>query len=896
MVQPSDFSDILRQVGWTDGFNIPALSDENRRLEAEVAAMLREKASLMISVAELDDLMGSLKSHTQELETEYTQNETMLSVQQKQIEKEDARIRVLQGEQSRLKNAISMEKQERKNIEERCKKIEHQINTALHPNKDLEAVQQHWQKQEALANLTAGTLEDFYKQDEAKLKELELQRLRLQEQVTSATKKLHETNSSVLALEQQLETSANKYKVIIGAKSELADRWKVTANNVREKEEMCRGLKQEVDALSHVVENKQAEMRATKELEENEQRRNCEIMAHTRLLEHDAVKLRETLRENKTTSAALGEEVDSLQRYLAGCGSDLAELRKRSQDTTKRINELESQRDIAREGCLQRKLRLENLGSLTGNSEKRNQRLEGMLQEKMRAVSKMKNDMHRIESETTQAKQEALKVKQETGNCLAVANAEEVTLRHVNQQKNEVDKLLEKHRDMLLNIDVEIQRADLRLQKIANEKAVDAENTARLSEKESLLKEAYSQKRAALTELERDVRNCETGERQVVQSLVAAKQQLEALQAAERAYWAEVDGGDAKMTANRTEVESCQVKLSLMKAKVTKRNEELSRLKAEVLSLKNTALQADRVGKLQSAELASEISALDAEVTAAENGNTELKQAIKKRKLRIQQLQGVFDMTIKSMEGSGAENLDAAECITKQQIRVAQEKGELVNRGNTLDLQIRTAEKEIQAMENTLTLVKSANDRFRSSLSLPGAQQAEDVEIDPDLAGKIKSEEERQVKLKAELRQKKETEAKMYTKCQNLRDQLAETEERYQQLITESAERKHMVDELEREIAEQDVKLKRAFAQARRLKRELRAGHSGPTFEERDLEVREMKRVSSAALKQLWELGPQAKPLVAKYLQEKDLPTEAPQFKARTSKTLSQLSITGPSE
>lgn len=29
-------SEILRQVGWTEGFNIPALNDENRILESEV--------------------------------------------------------------------------------------------------------------------------------------------------------------------------------------------------------------------------------------------------------------------------------------------------------------------------------------------------------------------------------------------------------------------------------------------------------------------------------------------------------------------------------------------------------------------------------------------------------------------------------------------------------------------------------------------------------------------------------------------------------------------------------------------------------------------------------------------------------------------------------------------
>ncbi|XP_059490195.1 coiled-coil domain-containing protein 39-like [Neocloeon triangulifer] len=864
--------EILRQVGWTDGFNIPALSDENRRLEAEVAAMMREKASLMTSVAELDDLLGSLNSHTQELETEYSQNETMLASQQKRLDLEDALIRVLQGEQSRLKNAIAMDRQERKAVEERCQKIEKQLRTPAPRSGDLGAVQEHWQKQEALASLTTNTLEDFYKQDEVKLKELELQRLRLQEQVTAATNRLHKSNSAVVALEQQLETSANLYKVALATKAELAERWKSTAKSVREKDEINRGLKQEISELGIILDCKQNDMRESRELEENEQRKNRELEAHTRLIEHDLVKLRDTLQGNQSTSFVLNEEVNSLQRHLAGCGSDLSELRKRSQELTKQIKEMEEQRDLMKESCMQRKARLADLSGMTEDSEKRNLRLEEMVQEKLRAVSKGNQDIHRIETETTRTKQELGGVKQSIDNCLVAVNAEQAALRNSQQQKNAVDKLLERHRDMILDIDLGIQRAELRLQRIANEKAIDAENATRLAEKELLLKEALSEKKNNFIELERDLRNTESSERQVSQSLFTLKEQCGALQEAEKAYWAEVEGGDSKISASRTEVENSQVKVSLMKAKVTRRSEELLKVKAEVLSLKNTALQADRVGRLQSAELASELSALTAEVNGAEHENSELRVAIKKRKLRIEQLQGVLDMTLKSMEGTGAENLDSIQCITKQQIRVAQEKGELVQKGNMLDLHIRTAEKEIQAMEHTLALVKSANDRYRSSLALPGATSAESV--DPDLMEKIQQEEQRQNNLRAELKDKKESEAKIFAKCQNLREELTETEGKYQELLTASAERRLEVGELERDLADQDVKLRRAVAQAKRLKRELRAGHSEPTFEERDIQVKEMKRVNTSAMKQLWELGHEAKPLVVQYLQEKGLPYE----------------------
>lgn len=44
--------------------------------------MMREKAMLMSSLAELDDLLGSLKSHSNELKNESIQNE-VFSLQKK---------------------------------------------------------------------------------------------------------------------------------------------------------------------------------------------------------------------------------------------------------------------------------------------------------------------------------------------------------------------------------------------------------------------------------------------------------------------------------------------------------------------------------------------------------------------------------------------------------------------------------------------------------------------------------------------------------------------------------------------------------------------------------------------------------------------------------------------
>jgi len=60
-----------------------------------------------------------------------------------------------------------------------------------------------------------------------------------------------------------------------------------------------------------------------------------------------------------------------------------------------------------------------------------------------------------------------------------------------------------------------------------------------------------------------------------------------------------------------------------------------------------------------------------------------------------------------------------------------------------------------------------------------------------------------------------------------------------------------------------------------------------------------MRRVTSAATKQLWQLGPEARPLVAQYLQEKGLPCDPPTLhhsKLHSLKSPSLMSVSSKGE
>lgn len=84
--------------------------------------------------------------------------------------------------------------------------------------------------------------------------------------------------------------------------------------------------------------------------------------------------------------------------------------------------------------------------------------------------------------------------------------------------------------------------------------------------------------------------------------------------------------------------------------------------------------------------------------------------------------------------------------------QAAQEREELQREGDTLDTKIEKAEKEIRALENTLTVMNSKNERFRRTLQKadPSGDEAGELE---NLEGQWRAATEKLRYKKKQLRQ-----------------------------------------------------------------------------------------------------------------------------------------------
>lgn len=117
--------------------------------------------------------------------------------------------------------------------------------------------------------------------------------------------------------------------------------------------------------------------------------------------------------------------------------------------------------------------------------------------------------------------------------------------------------------------------------------------------------------------------------------------------------------------------------------------------------------------KERQVEINTKTTIIQAKKRNLEEDRGRLKADIALRRLKIDQLRKKYYLAISSL-GQNEEGEQIS--ITQVKIKNAQEKFMLQRQGDVLDQKIKTAEKEIVAMENTLKVVNLSNSSFKHSL------------------------------------------------------------------------------------------------------------------------------------------------------------------------------------
>ncbi|RXN35357.1 coiled-coil domain-containing 39 [Labeo rohita] len=304
------------------------------------------------------------------------------------------------------------------------------------------------------------------------------------------------------------------------------------------------------------------------------------------------------------------------------------------------------------------------------------------------------------------------------------------------------------------------------------------------------------------------------------------------------------DNSEKDQKKLRLKKQDSMVEKGLLKMEVQRLRDLLYDRADGVLSLEKRRLQLQTAMKEKEQEIRVHREMLAKQIKLTEQERQGLSAAVNESLFKIDKMRKRYEiLTVSLAAPEGEEEKSQAYFI----IKAAQEKEELQRQGDDLDAKIRKTEKEIHALENTLQVVNNCNTTYRKA-------QTKVTESSPAHQEKLKLEEQRRAaeeKYTYKKRQIRELQEDIESMSRTLEGLLQEEAVQNETVETTQAR----VLSLNKDILSQGEKLNRAIKQCSKYTREIRSAKNTKekTFEERDIQLRELRDLNKSVNKMLLE-------------------------------------------
>uniref|UniRef100_A0A671LWF0 Coiled-coil domain-containing protein 39 n=1 Tax=Sinocyclocheilus anshuiensis TaxID=1608454 RepID=A0A671LWF0_9TELE len=659
-----------------------------------------------------------------------------------------------------------------------------------------------WLQESAHKDEDTMAIIKYAKQDESKIRELTLNIEKLTLEANQKRKALDSEVTETVTAQVALDKTAESFRQAHIERQEMISQWH--SFNSKTSLEKNYLLKERKDFMEREIEN-------NKELERN-------ISA----AERQALRLRQQHQEEERSQRRLQDEVSLPELPDTGffcCRVEEAKLHN---------------------AALKEKLQMVTEAVLDG--EEQAAQMEQLHREQEQNIKEIDAQLLWQRELMFRKSKELQGLRDKEKNTTAEICATRAAISNLDSRLSKQDQNLLKQQMIISNQDFQIQMLERKTLHLQGK--VNTEEKEALEKKASDLGEALEEKKrtaATLTtqlkKLQDDIR-CVRKDTEKIgtekRELTSKIQELELF----------IDNSEKDQKKLRLKKQDSMVEKGLLKMEVQRLRDLLYDRADGVLSLEKRRLQLQVAMKEREEEIHVHREMLAKQAKLTEQERQGLSAAVNERLFKIDKMRKRYEILTVSMAApEGEEEKSQAYFI----IKAAQEKEELQRQGDDLDGKIRKTEKEIHALENTLQVVNSCNTTYRKALTKV-------TESSPAHQEKLKLEEQRRAaeeKYKYKKRQIRELQEDIESMSRTLDGLL---QEEAVQNETTGRTQAHVLS-LNKDILSQEEKLNRAIKQCAKHTREIRSAKNTKekTFEERDIELRELRDLNKSINKMLLE-------------------------------------------
>ncbi|XP_023297578.2 coiled-coil domain-containing protein 39 [Lucilia cuprina] len=709
----------MEAMHWNTKSAMPMANKENQLILQTLAELKDKKEQLIEHQQETEERLEKLQQHSRNAEETINHNLKLLEAFQSEVRTEAHLHKIALREHSKLKEDLKYVGKEWQNFkkfiettENEMSKRKHNIDNLTNRIKWAKTALVEWRQAMEDGNKGFQLIEMYYKDDQLRAKQQNYKRLKLNDEIERQRKKLINMYDDQKTLECNLECTANLYRTAHAERRQMVETWKLAAQKMSQREKDIRNSEIALMECRLKVELKAKELKMQdnklNEIIEN----NREVEEAIEMLNSETSDMKEQIQRLTDMIMLKTQEVDLITKELQNLANRVqqqrAQNRRLSKEKSDYLIEIEHSEMVI--GKLEDRLNAMNSKNL--NAQQRLQVLEELMDVEDKAQREVNKETDRINGLIYRSQQQLVKFKEDSISLQVNNRGLSSNITAVSKNNQLLEKDIKKHVENNYELSFKILNLERRiviLQGGVIDPVVEQRNQEYLVE----LEERYNklQKNVQATQMQN--KKLDDDMRKLTLTYNNDMTRLDQVNYKIKEAQVYCEGGIKRVKEETRRNQELIVELSILKMKAHEFENEINQCEEGTYNLVKHRMHLNRTIKDRMIEIKSQTDLLNLKRKHLQEELSTLRADIGERRKHIEAVKARFELTSKLL----GVNEDGS-LITATQLRVetAQEKQMLLDEGNELNEKVLKAEKEIEALQNTLALLNNCNDAYRKNV------------------------------------------------------------------------------------------------------------------------------------------------------------------------------------
>ncbi|CAG7720538.1 unnamed protein product [Allacma fusca] len=809
-------SSLLSNLGWGSGFRLPVANDENKILEN----LLEQKQKRLLEVTAGFESDGHhcqiLKGHFERMSDAVNQSQKMISAKRSEFETEQNLRGLADRMFSRIKNDYIAKAENIKEYQLRNKRMTDDVVTRRQLVEELietvkfdqEALVKYKQVSEDKENYIKY-MRTLTKLDDRVAQDFQLKFGKVGEELHDARITLNQSARYTQTLQQQFNRLCSQFRRVHSERSQAISYWENTLRSMQQRDEDIKIVAEEYADVRSQAQTIDEQCERSKSMLDAEKNNAMQLEYQIKTCDKACGDFRLKLSNGKEHTMSLNDDILTFNTIINQTSRIVKDVQHKILNHQNELDVMQQKLERAQTDLMAVKSRYDMTILETTSEENRTKEIEKMIEQEELKTEALLQEVEKQRRHLWQRSNDlnTLETKfKTTMNQIKGTKTIIISLR--DRAKND-DIKVQKTRQQAYHLELECLTLESRIQQILTATPANAssipigDNVSSLKEKllevvktKSFLTSQESHLQNINRRLEREIRNIITEHSNLKLTLETEKMETKRC------------GSDNTKTLE--ELQNSQVENRLLQMTLRRLTQIWDQERDKMLTLEQERTLLETAAKERQAEIDMHMTVLRTQQKLLKEDRNKLSCYVIELLSDIDRSKTRYEYIINAMNLYGDESGQSESYYI---LKHAQERETLKREGDLWDSKVKECEKEIAALQNTLSVLVSSNMAFKDSLA-PAASETAEARMLVDM------EEEQKIAL---VRKRKADKNIMVLNQTLLQQQTRHAESKHSKMFLEGllAERKYELNNVHFEVANQKSKIDRANKMAARLIREL---------------------------------------------------------------------------